>query len=344
MERGYYKNNFSTGIPSTIGSPLVLKPISLVSRAGACQNLAALDDTVDILRRMRRRLFALGLVVLSWPAVAGHAAAQRQPAPRIADSVVIQPGDDAQAIVAAAPAGTLFRFAAGVHRMQSVRPRSFDRFAGEPGATLNGAGLITRFERDGDLWTAGGQMQQGRPDGFCRDAPDGRERKACRFPEDLYLGRRAVTPRRATLRGCTRRLVFRLPGDRVYLADDPTGRKVEIGVAPFAFAGGARDVELRGLIIEKYANPSQSAAVHAADEQGRPARGWLLEDNEIRLNHGAGVFVGDSMTVRGNRIVSNGQIGLLGGGAAPSSRTTKSRATTTPDSTLAGRPAGRSSS
>ena len=53
--------------------------------------------------------------------------------------VAIGPGDDAQRVVDAHPAGTTYLVKAGVHlRNFSVRPRSGDRFCGEPGAVLDG--------------------------------------------------------------------------------------------------------------------------------------------------------------------------------------------------------------
>lgn len=96
---------------------------------------------------------------------------------------------------------------------------------------------------------------------------------------------------------------------RVHLADDPAGRRVEVGVVPHAFSGAAADVTIRGLVIEKYAAPAQQAAV-----QGNATRGWTVEDCEIRLNHGIGLRIGDGMRVLGNHLHHNGQMGLGGTG------------------------------
>ncbi len=103
------------------------------------------------------------------------------------DAVTIAPGQDIQSIVDAAPAGTQFRLVAGVHRLQQIKPRSFDRFEGEPGAVLNGARLLDDFGREGDLWTSAGPSRQRRQDGYCRQIREEEVYGGCRYPEDLYL-------------------------------------------------------------------------------------------------------------------------------------------------------------
>lgn len=236
------------------------------------------------------------------------------PRPYAADGILIRPGENIQAIVNAAPGGSTFRLAAGVHRMQQIAPRSFDRFVGEPGAVLNGSRLLTSFRRQGALWIADGQTQRGTLDGECRDRPDGNAYSGCRFPEDLYFDDAPLRQVESLSEVAPGSWFFDYVADRVYLADDPSGHTVEIGVARHAFRSGGRDILIRGLKVEKYANPSQIGAIHAVDQSGRLASGWIVEDCEIRLNHGTGILVGDRMTVRRNRILRNGQLGLGGGG------------------------------
>ena len=52
-------------------------------------------------------------------------------------------------------------------------------------------------------------------------------------------------------------------GGRVYLADDPTNRKVEVTVALFAFESTASDVLISNLTVEKYGSLAQKGAIHA---------------------------------------------------------------------------------
>jgi hypothetical protein len=103
---------------------------------------------------------------------------------------------------------------------------------------------------------------------------------------------------------------------RLYLCDDPAGHTIELSVARHAFYGSASDVTIRGLVIEKYANPAQSGAIHALSDPGPQSHGWVIEANEIRLNHGGGIRLGHGTHVLGNKIHHNGQIGIIGGGRA----------------------------
>ena len=71
----------------------------------------------------------------------------RPAAPALTPGAVrIEVGQDAQRVIEDHPAGTSFVFAAGVHRLQSIIPRSGDRLTGETG----GRGIFrhdTPFER-----------------------------------------------------------------------------------------------------------------------------------------------------------------------------------------------------
>ena len=53
------------------------------------------------------------------------------------------------------------------------------------------------------------------------------------------------------------RWYFDYGADKIYFADDPTGKTVETSVSAFAFRGGGNTVTISGLIIEKYASPPQ---------------------------------------------------------------------------------------
>lgn len=230
------------------------------------------------------------------------------------NGILIRPGENIQAVVNAAPGGSTFRIGAGVHRMQQIAPRSFDRFIGETGAVLNGSRLLTNFQRSGSLWFADSQTQQGKLDGDCRPHPDDSAYLGCQFPEDLYFDNVPLRQVESLGEVAPGSWFFDYGADRVYFAHDPAGHTVEVGVSAYAFRSGGRDIQIRGLTIEKYANPSQTGAIHAADFQNRLASGWIVEDCEVRLNHGTGILVGDAMKVRKNRVLRNGQLGIGGGG------------------------------
>ena len=217
----------------------------------------------------------------------------------------IAPGEDIQARVAAAAPGTRFVLRAGVHRLQHVRPKDGMVFAGEPGAVLSGARLLTGFTRSGSAWTVGGQTQQGAAAGVCEDGG-----QACRYPEDLFFDDVPLKRVPSLSQVGAGRWYFDYAADRVYVGSDPAGKRVEISVVPHAFSGSAANVVVRGVVIEKYATPAQLGAV-----QGNSTRGWTVEESEIRLNHGIGLRTGAGMRVLRNRIHHNGQMGLGGSGA-----------------------------
>jgi parallel beta-helix repeat protein len=59
----------------------------------------------------------------------------------------LSPGDDLQAAVDAAPAGTMFIIRQGVHRRQTIKPKDGMSFVGEAGAVLDGEGMTPRAFR-----------------------------------------------------------------------------------------------------------------------------------------------------------------------------------------------------
>jgi parallel beta-helix repeat protein len=217
-----------------------------------------------------------------------------------ATGTTISPGQSIQGAVNAYPGGTTFTLKAGVHRLQSVQPKAGDTFVGETGAIMSGARLLTSFTRSGSYYVASGQTQQGYADGVCAPGSDG-----CKYPEQLFIDDRLLTRVTSLGQVTAGKWYFDYGADKIYFTDYPTGHRVEIGVLPYAFSGSASNVTIRGLKIEKYASPTQNAAVW-----GYGSTGWLLESNEIRWNHGAGAITAYKWVVRNNNIHHNGLMGL----------------------------------
>jgi len=224
--------------------------------------------------------------------------------------VVVGPNQRIQDLVERSPEGTSFLIQAGVHRLESVVPKNRDSFVGEPRAILNGAVVIKAFERRGDYWTA--PCSNPKVDGPGKCQP---QYPACTLPEDLFVDDEPL--RRAANLADLEPHTWYLDYDagKLYLSDDPSAHTVELGVTPHAFYGSATAVTIRGLVIEKYANPAQSGAIQAFRDPGPSGQNWIVEGNEIRLNHGAGIRVGRGTHVVENRIHHNGQIGVEGSGA-----------------------------
>ncbi len=82
-----------------------------------------------------------------------------------------------------------------------------------------------------------------------------------------------------------------------------------MALTTFAFSGGAANVIISGLTVEKYANQQQSGAI-----QGVNGTNWTISGNTLQNNHGAGVKFGEAAKITGNKVLANGQAGILGSG------------------------------
>ena len=227
-------------------------------------------------------------------------------------SIVLNPGDSIQAAVNANPQNTTFYLKAGVHRLQTVTAKNGDIFLGETGAVLNGSRLLTSFVREGSYWVATGQTQQGWfSSETCRTGYP-----RCSYPEDLYFDNVPLRHVGALSDVGAGKWYFDYGNDKIYFLDDPTGRKVEASVNSQAFIGTAAGVTIKNLVIEKYATPALLGTVCGANTDGplSTTTDWVLDGNEIRLNHGAGIAPGHRWQILRNKIHDNGQIGISGGG------------------------------
>jgi hypothetical protein len=233
------------------------------------------------------------------------------------DAIVITPQDDASNIIAASPEDSTFFFTAGVHRGVEVEGRDLKdgmEFIGEFGAILNGSEVLTGWVQDGPRWTLERPYSRN-PSELNGDVCLPSDPR-CDFLSDLYLDDQPLVHvgslAEVNQQG---RWHYDFTNGVIYLWDDPTGRTVEIGAAFWAVSTGenpendTEDVVVRNLVIEKYASLRQRGAVH-----GQGGRGWVVENCEIRLNHGTGLTIGSDGMVRNNRINANGQRGLGGSG------------------------------
>ena len=213
----------------------------------------------------------------------------------------MRPGTSLQAAIDRRPSGTTFCIARGVHRLATyVVAKDGDTFVGRPGAVLNGSQLLTSFTRVGSFWVASSPGAGESAGGQCAERfPN------CGYPNDVFVDDRPLS--RTTDLTQLGPLGFYVDEvtNKLYLARNPAGHRVEMAVAGTAFKGwrtGVSRVTIRGLVIEKFANPAGIGAVN-----GRPT--WRVIGNTIRLNHGIGVQ--DASLIRDNRIVRNGQLGIM---------------------------------
>ncbi|MPZ99224.1 MAG: hypothetical protein GEU80_07770 [Dehalococcoidia bacterium] len=225
-------------------------------------------------------------------------------------AVEVRPGDNVQSMVNSKPGGTTFYLAAGVHRMQSVAPKDGNTFIGAPGAAMRGSRELSSWDRAGSNWVIGGQTQEGRRVGACEFLPNGQRDTMCVYPEQLFIDGERLTQVGSLSQLGSGKWYFDYGRDRIYIADNPSGRLVETSVTDMAFYGNARNVTIRGLVIEQYASPAQVGAL-----QGKDGSGWVVDGNIVQYNHGVGIRTGTGMQVLNNTVLHQGQIGITGAGS-----------------------------
>ena len=258
-------------------------------------------------------LYTAGQTAGTYQAVATHSSGKKgsavvtvTAAATTPTGTLIQPGQSIQAAVNANPDGTAFVLGAGIHRMQTVTPKNGNTFTGQTGAIMSGARLLTGFVQSGNTWVIGGQTQEGRINGECQAAYP-----RCSRPEELFIDdvrKKHVASLSMVGPGTW---FFDYAGDRIYIGDNPAGRKIETSVTRAAFTGSANGVTIRNLTIEKYASPAQEAAI--TQRYGTTGANWLVDNCTVRWNHGSGIALGPSMHVTNNHVIANGQEGVNGG-------------------------------
>jgi hypothetical protein len=233
-------------------------------------------------------------------------------APSGCAGVDVMPETPIQPLVDANPPGSTFCLRSGIYRLQSITPKTGDTFIGMGEETvLTGAVVLTGFQSDGTTWYVDGQTQEGQVHGGCWEV------ERCDRPEDLFVDDRPllhVADRDELAPGTW---WFDYDADRIYLGEDPAGRRVETSTVRHAFSAVATDdVTIRSLVVEKYAQPAQFGAIQSGDFDTPPSSGWLIDGVTVRLNHGVGIafFGNDDSTIRNSKILGNGEKGLGGAG------------------------------
>jgi hypothetical protein len=227
--------------------------------------------------------------------------------------VFLAPGEDVQEILESSPEGTRFHFEPGIYRQQTIHPKDRQEFIGQDGVVLSGAIVLANWKKftrpktavaepSSGLWVTEGLPPAVEGGGKCMEG-----RNFCNWTEDLFFGDRPYE-RVGDLDELGPGTWYR-SDSRAYLADDPTGHSVELGVTPVAFGGDAEGVVLRNLIVEKYASEAQRGAIDL-----REARGWVLSEVTARWNHGVGLYIGPRTHVDGGSFSYNGQMGIGGTG------------------------------
>jgi parallel beta-helix repeat protein len=232
------------------------------------------------------------------------ASAENEPSKCPEGAIEITPGRSIQDAVDVAPPGATFCLKNGIHRMQLTRPKRGQGFYGEGQAVLNGSRLLTGFKSEGKYWVIGGQETRIRRQGHCMETSP-----TCGFPETLFIDNKPLIRVMRKDELTIGRFFWDISVAKIYIAEDPNGRTVELAAAAFAFAGKVSDVLISDLLIEKFASPAQRGAIDAQDGVR-----WIIQKCEIRWSSSAAISVGNETVVRGCHIHHNGQIGVTGAG------------------------------
>jgi hypothetical protein len=220
------------------------------------------------------------------------------------EGIRLKPSDDLQVQLQSQPAGETFCFSAGVYRLaRPLTPKDRQRLVGEPGAVLSGARVVTEWTQTDGAWRATGYLPS-HPvvHGQCVAGYRG-----CGYAEAVFHDNRQLWRVDTRDELAPGRFFTDYDANAIWIADDPREQTVEVAGTEAAITGESKNVVVEGLIIEKFANAAQHGAVQA---QGSS---WRIENNEVRLNHGHGVF-SDSIhgEIIGNHLHHNGQLGLGG--------------------------------
>jgi hypothetical protein len=241
----------------------------------------------------------------------------------------VRPGDDLQHASDTHPEGATFCLMAGVHRLASVVPKPGQRFVGEGEATvLTGAKVLDAAAARPDgagHWYWDGQPGKDEPRGQLIDPGHGETpNEGDRFAQELFVTPSGQVDDPATrLRHVTAaselapgRWYLDEAAGRLYVADTPARLGlIETSVVPMAIGAptttGPPDVTIENLVIEKFASPTQVAAVG-----GPGSSDWTIRWVTVRYNHGTGIELGPGTLVEHCSVHHMGQEGLSGGGDA----------------------------
>lgn len=246
--------------------------------------------------------------------------------------VNINVGDDFETVVNNHPAGTTFLIKAGEHRLQTITARNGDTFLGELGANgnrltvLKGSKILTGFTKlSGNYWKFNGVVG----DNFNYDLGACETDFDCHRAEDIFVNGLPLRKVNA-LELMDEENECYIDGTNLYIKTDPANKLIEQSVNKFAIRAkaaltdsdnyAASNITVKNLIIEQYANPAQHGAIHAGNTnqvnvKERMGANWLVENNEVRYNHGAGIFLYSGGIMKDNIIYQNGQIGMKASGS-----------------------------
>jgi len=219
--------------------------------------------------------------------------------------VSVHAGSEIQSVVTAHPAGTTYCIDAGIYRVtETIAPKDGDSLIGSVDAVINGSRLVTQWTRTGNLWIATGQTQHSEP--LWKTTWPPLANPAAQVNEDLFLDDKQLRPVMTAALVVPGTFYFDYGAATIYIADNPTGHRIESSVMEAAIRSRAQKVTVQGLTVEKFTHIGISLGSNS-----------VVRDNELRYIHGAGIQFGNGSRVLHNHTHHNGMYGMSGAGEGP---------------------------
>jgi parallel beta-helix repeat protein len=206
-------------------------------------------------------------------------------------------GRKLQSLVDEAPPTSIVNVPACVYR-ETVTLNKPVALIAQPGAEIRGSDVWSDWSRRDGLWVHGGLPPLG-GGGECLEGRD------CQPPYQVFLDGTALE----RVGGRPSAGQFAVRGSEVRLADDPTGRTVEVSTRGRWITGRADDVRIEGFRMRHAANPAQNGALNT-DGRSR----WTVARNVLSDAHGPIVSLqgGAGHVLRDNDVSRSGQLGVHG--------------------------------
>lgn len=194
--------------------------------------------------------------------------------------------------IVVAPGGCVYREAITIDKPLTLR-------AG-PGAEIRGSDVWTDWTRSESYWVKGG-LPEFPTGGQCKPGTS-----RCLWPEQVFVDGEPLLQVASNPESGQ----FAVDGDRrVILADDPTGRTVEVTTRRSWISGRSAGVTIEGFTMKHAANESQSGAL-----RNNGYDNWTVRNNDLSYAHGSNVGLGSAtgLLIVGNDIHHGGQFGING--------------------------------
>jgi parallel beta-helix repeat protein len=234
------------------------------------------------------------------------------PDPPSCVGVPVLPRDDLQAALDSHPAGTTFCLAPGDYRITSpIIPKARQTIEAMIPRTAHLTGARrANATRAGEHWVIEGHRSLGidKDPGYSpRCMTIDRDPKGmCIYKDQVFLDDTSLWQVPSLNQLSAGEFYWDYTSDKIYLANDPSARSLEVSAAGMAIRADNPGVTITGLVVEKFGNEAREPAFDTSLD-------WRVVNNEIGLNHGGGLRIMPGGIYRDNFLHHNGNLALQGG-------------------------------